>query len=73
VEFEHMSFYPALASLTGNPTTVFPAGLTSTGLPVGLQAIGPHLEDRTPLRFAQVMECQMGHFSPPPGYSAALG
>jgi amidase len=73
VEFEYMSFYPALASLTGNPTTVFPTGLTSAGLPIGLQALGPYLEDRTPLRFAQLLESLMGHFSPPPGYSAALG
>ena len=73
VEFDHMSFYPSLASLTGNPTTVFPAGLTSSGLPIGLQALGPHLEDRTPLHFARLLECETGHFSPPPGYSGALG
>jgi amidase len=61
-------FYPALATLAGQPATAFPVGLTRGGLPLGLQAIGPYLEDRTPLRFAALVARELGGFTPPPGY-----
>jgi amidase len=61
-------FYPAVATLAGQPATAFPAGLTRGGLPMGLQAIGPYLEDRTPLRFAALLAREIGGFKPPPGY-----
>ena len=60
--------YPMWAIFTGQPATAFPAGLSSTGLPLGLQAIGPYLEDRTTIRFAQLLEREWYHFEPPPGY-----
>ena len=48
--------YPMWAIFAGQPATAFPAGRSSTGMPIGLQAIGPYLEDRTTLRFAQLLE-----------------
>jgi amidase len=60
--------YPMWAIFTGQPATAFPAGLSSTGLPLGLQAIGPYLEDRTTIRFAQLLEREWYSFEPPPGY-----
>ena len=60
--------YPMWAIFTGQPATAFPAGLSSTGLPLGLQAIGPYLEDRTTMRFAQLLEREWYSFQPPPGY-----
>lgn len=62
--------YPMLAIFAGQPSTAFPAGLgRRSGLPVGLQAIGPYLEDRTPLRFAQLLEREWRGFVAPPGYA----
>lgn len=65
VPYLRMSAYPALATLCGQPATAFPAGQTRLGLPIGLQAIGPYLEDRTPLRFAHLVEQKFGGFQPP--------
>ncbi len=62
--------YPAVSTLAGQPATAFPVGLTRAGLPIGLQAIGPYLEDRTPIRFAALVAREWGGFRPPPGYDA---
>ena len=62
------SVYPALASFAGQPSTAFPAGLSRDGLPIGLQAIGPYLEDRTPIRFAELVTKHLGGFRPPPAF-----
>ncbi|MFQ5934214.1 MAG: amidase family protein, partial [Dehalococcoidia bacterium] len=61
--------YPALANLCGQPATAFPTGLTRAGLPIGLQAIGPYLEDRTTIRFAALVGQEFGDFCSPPGYN----
>jgi amidase len=58
--------YPMWAIFTGQPATAFPAGTSPGGLPVGLQAIGPYLEDRTTLSFAQHLEREWYGFDQPP-------
>jgi amidase len=60
--------YPAVSTVAGQPATAFPVGLTRGGLPIGLQAIGPYLEDRTPIRFASLVARELGGFRRPPGY-----
>jgi amidase len=60
--------YAGLSVLGGQPATAFPLGLTRAGLPIGIQAIGPYLEDRTPIRFAGLVADEIGGFQPPPGY-----
>ncbi len=62
--------FAGLATLTGQPATAFPVGLTSAGLPIGLQAVGPYLEDRTPIRFAALVAREFGGFRRPPGFDA---
>jgi amidase len=63
-------FYPAVATVPGQPATAFPLGRTrANGLPIGLQAIGPYLEDRTPIRFAGLVAREVGGFTPPPRYA----
>ncbi len=48
------------------PSTVVPVGLTESGLPVGIQVVGPFLEDRTTLRFARLVEEVCGGYQVPP-------
>lgn len=69
VPYFHNIAFPMLAIFTGLPSTAFPAGLNDQGLPLGLQAIGPYLEDRTTLRFAQLVEQVWHRFEAPPGYA----
>jgi amidase len=60
----------APATLTGCPATVAPAGRTRAGLPVGIQIMGPFLEDGTPIEFARLMADVVGGFVAPKGYSS---
>jgi amidase len=50
------------------PVAVAPVGLTSSGLPVGIQIVAPHLEDRTAIDVAARLAEVVGGFQPPPGY-----
>jgi amidase len=68
VDYMHQSFYAGLATLPGQPSTAFPVARTQDGLPVGLQAIGPYLEDLTPIRFAALLAQEIGGFTPPPAF-----
>jgi amidase len=61
-------FWISFASLTGLPATTAPVGLTRGGLPVGIQIVGPHLEDATPIDIAGRLSELIGGFRPPPGY-----
>ncbi|MBT7611946.1 MAG: amidase, partial [Rhodospirillaceae bacterium] len=67
-DYMHNCFYAGVATLAGQPSTAFPVTRTTEGLPVGLQAIGPYLEDLTPIRFAGLLAREIGGFVPPPGY-----
>ena len=58
--------WPGIATLPGLPATAIPLGLTPEGLPVGVQIVGPWLEDRTPLKLAELIEREFGGFVPPP-------
>ena len=58
----------SVANLTGCPATVAPAGKTANGLPVGIQILGPYLEDETPIRLASLLARENGGFTPPMGY-----
>jgi aspartyl-tRNA(Asn)/glutamyl-tRNA(Gln) amidotransferase subunit A len=44
------------ANMTGQPAATVPAGFTRDGLPVGLQIIGRHLDDKTVLRASGAFE-----------------
>jgi amidase len=50
------------------PVVVAPVGLTAAGLPVGIQIVAPHLEDRTAIDVAARITEVVGGFQAPPGY-----
>jgi amidase len=61
-------FWISFATLTGLPATTAPVGLTRQGLPVGIQIVGPYLEDATPIDLAGKLADVIGGFRPPQGY-----
>ncbi|MGO8914256.1 MAG: amidase [Bradyrhizobium sp.] len=61
--------WPGIATLPGLPATAIPIGLSTEGLPIGVQIVGPWLEDRTPLKLAELIEREFGGFVPPPEFN----
>ena len=60
--------WPGVATVVGLPATAVPIDKSETGLPIGVQIIGPYLEDRTTLRLAELVEREFGGFVVPPGF-----
>jgi aspartyl-tRNA(Asn)/glutamyl-tRNA(Gln) amidotransferase subunit A len=52
-------------NLTQQPAISVPCGLTATGLPAGLQIVGPMHEDGLVLRAAAAYESAVGPFAMP--------
>jgi amidase len=61
-------FWAGYSGMCYLPSTVAPAGLTSDGLPTGVQIVGPQYGDLTCLAFAQLLEREYHGFVAPPGY-----
>jgi amidase len=61
--------WAGIAMLPGLPATAIPIGLSPDGLPIGVQIVGPYLEDRTPLKLAELIEREFGGFVPPPMFA----
>jgi aspartyl-tRNA(Asn)/glutamyl-tRNA(Gln) amidotransferase subunit A len=61
-----MNRYTPLFNLTGGPAVSVPCGLTSKGLPIGLQVAGPPHSDTTVLRVARAHERAGSWDSRPP-------
>jgi amidase len=61
--------WAGLATAPGLPATAVPIARSQTGLPIGVQIVGPYLEDRTTIAFAEHLEREFGGFVPPPGYA----
>jgi amidase len=61
INYEKTPFWTTLATPTGLPVTTVPIGADNSGLPIGIQIIGPRLEDYTPLSFAELLERRLGY------------
>lgn len=66
IPYTTMLQWISLATALGLPATAVPAGLTTTGLPVGAQIIGPRGGDARTLAVAQAIDENIGGFTPPP-------
>jgi amidase len=66
VPYVSLTAWIGMATVANLPATVAPIGRTATGLPVGVQVIGPYLEDRTTIEFARLMASELGGFTAPP-------
>jgi len=62
-------FWIHTATLTGMPAVSAPVGFTAGGLPVGLQIMGPYMEDGTAIEFAAALAGVTGGFKAPKGFS----
>lgn len=62
VEKDYLDLFPwvAPAGLAYLPATVVPVGMSEDGLPIGVQIVGPFLEDRTTLAFARALMDAVG-------------
>ena len=65
--FEQL-FWAGLVTVAYLPSTVFPTGASSDGLPIGLQAVSAEYADHTCIDFARLLADEIGGFVPPPGY-----
>jgi amidase len=61
-------FWPGYSGFVYLPSTVGPAGVTASGLPVGYHAIAASGRDRTAIAFSRFVEQEIGGFVPPPGF-----
>jgi amidase len=52
--------WSGMASLANLPATVAPIDRNAAGMPIGVQIIGPYLEDRTTIGFAGLIEREFG-------------
>jgi amidase len=74
IDEKDYSYYDAFyvwadpATTCGLPVTPAPIDRSPAGLPIGIQVVGPYLEDRTTIAFAELMEREFGGFVRPPGY-----
>jgi amidase len=66
VEYLDAWSYSAWFNLLQNPAVSVPAGTTSDGLPVGVQVVARHWEERTALAVARIVERRVGGYRPPP-------
>jgi amidase len=63
--YRDQGVWPSVATVAGLPATAAPIARSEAGLPIGVQIIGPFLEDLSTIRFAELMEREFGGFTPP--------
>jgi len=64
--YRDLLWWTILIGMAYLPATVVPAGWTTDGLPVGVQIVGPYLEDRTAIAAARAVSEARGGITAPP-------
>jgi amidase len=77
IPYWQSQFWPILTNTCRLPSTTFPAGLGSTsGMPVGLNAVGAEFDDLKTIHFAQLLATECGapytYTAPPFALAAAV-
>lgn len=67
VPYGRQLFWAGHSGVAYLPATVAPIGRTPSGLPTGVQIVGPQYHDLRCIRFAQLLERDYYAFEPPPG------
>ena len=66
IAYNDLLFWPGIVGGFHLPATVAPLGVTQSGLPFGVQIVGPLYGDRTTLAIARLLERSHRAFVPPP-------
>lgn len=66
-DLDDVAVWSTIAGVAWLPATVAPVGRTSEGLPVGVQIIGPFLEDHTTIAAAHLIGDLTGGYAPAAG------
>lgn len=67
-EYFRQIFWAGIITVAHLPSTVFPTGLSQTGLPIGLQAVGGEFQDYTTIEFSRLITQETGGFVAPDKY-----
>lgn len=68
IAYNELLFWPGIIGAVHLPATIAPLGRTQSGLPIGVQIVGPLYGDRTTIRVARLLEREWEKFSPPPAW-----
>ena len=68
IPYNDMLFWPGVTCGFHLPASTAPIGMTATGLPIGVQIVGPFHGDRTTIHVAGLLEQHWRSFVPPPGW-----
>ncbi len=68
IPYNDMLFWPGLSGGFHLPATTAPMGFTHSGLPMGVQIVGPLYGDRTTIAVARLIEREWQNFTPPIGF-----
>jgi amidase len=68
IPYNEMLFWPGVTCAFHLPASVAPVGMSQSGLPIGVQIVGPFHGDRTTIHVAGLLERHWRGFVPPPGW-----
>ncbi|MCL2428711.1 MAG: amidase [Alphaproteobacteria bacterium] len=68
IAYNELLFWPGVTCGFHLPATAAPIGFAKSGLPIGVQIVGPLYGDRMTIAVAKLLEATWQGFAPPPGF-----